>query len=482
MNNGKLHTKISPLGYTKKKSSDITIKEQLKHVMRDEGKIQKLHDGIDNSRTERNIVLHGDYKKLLETLEGYKIMTAYDRDIMNGRISKLRCTIDKYQKELETLSKDDTKRILKLQNQIESNQENYDKLIGIRDKLVPNNHMIEYYEIKMSISNANHIINETPEKQKEYGMVFQNHMNKFLDENMLFGNCVFSIAHYDQSNAHVHIINKIQGGWSPLMQYYKDVSVFDTKNPFLNMIYDVTKDFHSKNDRLLKDKFQITLDENVGYYDAMNFTQISTYKARTKKKQKALDEVNSFIKLPKSLEVIPNDEKDRYLRLALDAVSQRDEWIYKNIESITWIDDKKHQIDVYKEQLRNLFYMLDDGELKTISNELEQDLWIQKKIKRKTDKEKERSIFLLQMTETFNKFLDYLKENFSKLIYVHDLDKRKTEFEKLDKQFSEFMKQNKENMNLNLAKDIHVKDFTMPYIIDDKKKVKTIDIDKDIKR
>jgi len=471
---GKLHTKITPLGYTKKRSKDITIKEQLRHIMRDEENILKLHDGINREKTDENIVLGGDYRTLISNIEGFKTMTSYDRDILNSNISKYRKNIEKYEKRLEATDKDDTKAITKLQGMIEENKLTYDKFINIRSKLVPNSAMIEYFEIKMSISNAQHILELPHNEQKDYFNIFHKHLTDFFDKNMMFGTNVLAVAHLDQTNAHIHSINKIQGGWSHLTRYYKEMEEFGLKNPFFNMILDITGDFNSKHSKKLKEKFGIVLDENTEYMEQLNFTEIGILKVRTKKKQKAQSEIDSFIKLPKSLEEIPNDKRDYYLRLALEANNEKSDWIQKNLESITYIDDKKHQIDILKQQLKDIFYVLETEELDKFKDIGESDRYIQKRIEGKYLKDKKRSEFLLSITENFNHFLEFIKDALSKLIYIPDLNQRKNEFQKLETKFDEFMKENIKNMNMNLDKDLKMKDFIIPTIDGMKNKQKSI--------
>jgi len=470
MTKGKMHTKITALGYTKKRGDDITVREQLVHIKRDKENIRTPHAGIDESRSDLNIVLHGDYDSLLTHLSSMKTIPPYDRDKLNAYIGKYRSLSKTYQKELEECDIKDTHRIEKLTKQLKNAERQIEEKTKYRDSLAPNRAAIDYFEIVMSISNAEFLHKANSELQKEYFMIFQNHLQNFFEENMLWGNQVFCVGHLDQSNLHIHSINKNQGGWAALIKYYRDED-FSSKNPFTNMIEDITKDFKDKHSEKLK-KFGIELEDNTPYMKQLNYTEISRLKVRKQKKEKAEREIAAFQKvvIPENLKGLSKEELEALLTKAKRVISDRDNWISENVAGITYIDDKKHQIDSYKQQLRDLFYIIEPHELEAFTEYEDKDAYIQKKLKIRADKEHKRATFLLQITQTFNEFLEYIKNNLSRIIHIPDPKQRMGEFNKLEKEFETYLDKNMSNMNENLARDLKLKDYIYPHMTKEDKR------------
>jgi len=454
---GKLHINVKPLGYVSK-GGKPSVKETLVHISRDKENLKNPNDKIDPIRTKNNINLYGDYKTLYGELDKLKYISSKDRANLNKKISNYNIRIKGFQKQLGELDVSDKKGIDKLQKNITNNQGKLDKLKQYRNNCIPGINKNDYYEVVMSISQTQKLFDLSHNKQIEYSNVFKKHIEKILENNPDMGQLVYGVAHTDQSKLHVHFVIRNYSGWGNLVNNNREDSL---DNPYTNICSKFGNGFYDNYKNKLKD-FGIELEKNRPYEEILNYTTMAKYKVRMGKYNKAKEEISNFktFTLPANIHTLSNDDLRDALLKANGALKDRDNWIYNKVKDITYIDDKKHEIDILKTKQNLILQVMDEKQLSKLKENAPKDKGIDTLLQQKINNQNKHNDYMLNMSNIFQDFIKKSQDNLEKLAHIPDKNQRLDFLSKISKNMNNYLQDNKKNLNFNLADVLKFKVFS----------------------
>jgi len=469
---GKLHINVKPLGYVSK-GGKPSVKETLVHIARDEKNLKNPNDKIDSERTPNNIPLYGDYETLYGRLNELKYISSKDRKKLNNDISACNRTIKDFKARLGELDISDTKAAEKLQNNIDNNQKKLDKLIQYRNNCIPGINKNDYYEVVISISQTQDLFKLPHNKQIEYSNILKDHIEDILKEYPNMGQLVYGVAHADQSKLHNHLIIENLSGWGNLVNNNRENSL---DNPYTNICSQFGKGFYDKHQDKLK-TFGIKLEKNRTYEEIPNYTTMAKYKVRMDKYKKAENEIKNFktFTLPANIHTLSNDELRDALLKANGALKDRNDWIISKVQDITYIDDKKHEIDILKTKHNLMLQAMNTNQLQHLKKQVPEDKGIDTLLKQQIDNQNKHNDYLLNMSVMFQDFIKKSQDNLEKLAHIPDKNQRLEFLDKISNGMNNYLKDNENNLNFNLADVIKFKTFS-------KKKKELEDLEHTIKR